>query len=56
MKWTYKSNDKYFTNKVSAIDEFEATRKGIELVTPKQYDNFDFSKEPAQDKQKKIPR
>ena len=49
MKWTYKSNDKYFNNKFSAIDEFEATRKGIELVTPEQYDNFDFSKEPAQD-------
>ena len=48
MKWTYKSNNKYFTNKFSVIDEFESTKKGLELVTPEEYNNFDFSNEPAQ--------
>lgn len=49
MKWHYKTNNKYFSNKFSAIDEFENTRNNLLLEVPKTYANYDFTLEPKDD-------
>ena len=49
MKWHYKSNNKYFKNKFSAIDEFENTRNKLLLEVPDSYTSYDFTKEPKED-------
>ncbi len=49
MKWHYKSNNKYFTNKFAAIDEFENTRNNLLLEVPDSYTNYDFTIEPKED-------
>ena len=49
MKWQYNSNNKYFTNKFKAIDEFENSRHSLFLEVPDTYDDFDFSREPKEE-------
>jgi len=49
MAWLYETNNKKFTNKFKAIDEFEKTDKGLLFTTPDLYQKFDFSMEPDDD-------